>query len=207
MRILCTDTVTLPLLATAHPRHLGFLLTPRSGHDVGWVARTFPAWACDNCAYTGFDQNAYLRMLDRIAGVSPGPLWVTLPDVVGDARATLDLASLWLPELQSRGLPAALVAQDGLTWPQIPFAAVAAFFVGGSTAWKLGPAVPPLVRAARDWRLWVHVGRCSTLRRMERFHRLGCDSIDGTIFARQPRKWLSIGLRWLTRMERQPALW
>jgi hypothetical protein len=50
------------------------------------------------------------------------------------------------------------------------------------------------------------MGRASSLRRLERAYRLGCDSVDGTIFSRQPRKWLAHGVRWLARIEAQLAL-
>ncbi|MET7951049.1 hypothetical protein [Micromonospora sp. NPDC005324] len=35
--------------------------------------------------------------------------------------------------------PAALVAQDGLKAPAVPWHAIDALFIGGSTAWKLRP--------------------------------------------------------------------
>lgn len=87
-------------------------MTPGGGPSREWIESAGLPWAADNGAYSGFDAGAYVRMLDRIAGRRP--LWVTAPDVVGDARATLDLFGRWHHEIASRGLPAALVAQDGL---------------------------------------------------------------------------------------------
>jgi hypothetical protein len=206
MRILATDTRTLPALAAARPERLGFLLTPRGGHDPAWAAATFgDAWACDNDAFSGFDETRYRTMLDRVAACGVRPAWVTAPDVVADAGRTLDLFGRWAHVIAGYGLPVALVAQDGLRWWQVPWAAIRCLFVGGSTAWKLGPLAAELVRAARAWGKWVHMGRCSTRQRMERAYRLGCDSVDGSIFSRQPRKWLPTGLRWLARMHAQPA--
>lgn len=204
MRILATDTKTLPALYLREPNRLGFLLTPRSAHAPAWVAATFPgAWACDNDAYSGFDPARYRRLLSAITAASVRPLWVTAPDVVADASATLRLWSEWSPVLRDAGVPAAFALQDGLK--SLPEAD--AYFVGGSTEWKLGPVAAELISEAKSWGKWVHMGRVSTLRRLERAYLLKCDSVDSSIYSRQPAKWLPLGLKWLRRVERQPRLW
>src|SRR5205807_4076382 len=125
-------------------------------------------WAADNDCFQGLDAEAFCAMLDRIAGL-PGCLFVTVPDVirmtdrgpVGDALATLEQFGKWAPALERRGLPVALVAQDGLEQLRrlIPWHRIAALFVGGSTEWKLGAHARDIAQEARERGRWVHWGR------------------------------------------------
>ena len=125
-------------------------------------------------------------MLDRIAGV-PGCLFVTVPDVVGDAQATAELFDTWAPELERRGLPVALVLQDGvedLAWLDGVWDRLAAVFVGGTDDFKLGPAAAELAREAKRRGLWVHWGRVNTKRRIAHISETGAaDSFDGSSWA------------------------
>ena len=57
-------------------------------------------------------------------------LFATAPDVVGDAQATLRRAYM-LGWIRYAGLPAALVAQDGLEHLAIPWDDFDALFLGG----------------------------------------------------------------------------
>ena len=146
-------------------------------------------------------------MLDAIAYVS-GCLFVSCPDVVADARATLRLFEEWRPALQyvwatvneddvDPGQPVhqpiAFVAQDGQERLPVPWEHFQALFVGGSTQWKLGPHAAALIREAKRRGKWVHVGRVNTLRRIAWFKALEVDSIDGTGFARFTRVRLPMG--------------
>lgn len=175
----------LLLMTASHPtalkcRHpyLGRLAVPR---DCARIDETHAAgipWAADNGAFSGLDAEAYLRMLDRLEGI-PGCIFVTVPDVVGDARATRTLWDDWRYELTERDLPPAWVAQDGAEAADIPYDA-AAVFIGGTTAYKLGTDAAGVVREARRRGLWVHMGRVNTLRRLRYAASIGCDSVDGT---------------------------
>lgn len=186
------------------PSHrLGFLFVPRAKNNPAILDGR--AWAADNGAFTGFNDAAFLRMLDGLRGV-PGCLWVAAPDVVGDAAATLALFDEWEPRLRALGFPVALVAQDGLEIEAAPWARMDALFVGGSTEWKLGRAAAQLVRYAKARGLWVHMGRVNTRRRLRYARELGCDSVDGTCWSRYPDVQIANALRWLAAIDAQPGM-
>lgn len=196
----------LILVTTAHPQALqhqgdgfGRLIQPR---DYGRIEDTAAAgipWAADNDCFQGLDPHAFTRMLDRIQGV-PGCRFVACPDVVGDALATADLFELWAPAIARRGLPLALVAQDGLTvdspWLHDTWHRLDALFVGGTTGFKLGVEAERLIREAKTRGLWVHMGRVNSRRRFDYARALGCDSIDGTKFSKWRDTWLPDALGW-----------
>jgi hypothetical protein len=150
-----------------HPR-LGRLLQPRHTSSVELTAHAGIPWACDNDCFQGLDERRYVNMLDRVTGL-PGCLFVTVPDVVADNDATLELFEQWAPELERRELPLALVAQDGLTHEQLRERAprLACLFIGGSTEWKLGDEAAELARYASELGLFVHWGRVNTRRRFD----------------------------------------
>jgi|SRR5271166_4258591 len=190
-------TQAIPQMCQYDHPHLGRLLTPRHCCSVGETAR-WP-WAADNDCYRAFDPYAYVRMLDRIASAPEGCLFATVPDVVGDATATARLFEVWWRAPWRRGLPAALVAQDGLehlggwlasAWPRID-----ALFIGGSTDWKLGPHAERLAAEACKRGKWVHMGRVNSARRMRYAASIGCDSVDGTGWVRWRAANLARGLR------------
>lgn len=188
-----------------HPS-FGHLKTPRSGNCIDAIVATGHPWAADNDAFLAWDAERFRSMLRDIAAADRRRfLWVACPDVVGDSRETIRRWHEWFPELASLGLPAAFVGQDGLESiaDQIPWDQMAAFFIGGSTEWKLSIAAERLVREAKDRGKWVHVGRVNTFKRLQHAVEIGADSIDGTTFSRWPDKYFPTGLRWLERLERQ----
>lgn len=177
--------VTEAMLRYAHTGLFGQLFLPaaRNREDFGLP------WACDNGAYSGFDETAFLKMLDRFDG-RPGCWWVAAPDVVGNACATLILFYHWEPLIRARGYPVALVAQDGLEVATTPWQRMDALFVGGSTEWKLGPTARRLMREAKARGLRVHVGRVNTAPRVRYLQELGVvDSIDGSKLSMWPDVW------------------
>lgn len=167
-------------LAAHRTPHLGVLSSPaRWYRDVeGWP------WAADNGAFGDFDETAYVRMLDGIARLPNKPLFVTVPDVVGDAEATLALFGEWAEIVAQRALPVALVAQDGLDPADVPWDALEAIFVGGTDAYKLGEAAAELVRLALERGKHVHWGRVSSLMRFRYVKSIGGHSCDGNIHNR-----------------------
>ena len=74
-----------------------------------------------------------------------------------------------------------------------------AVFVGGSTRWKEGDHAAALIAEAQRHGKWVHVGRVSTERRIQRFAQLGVDSIDGSEVARQQAKLVPLVVKWIDR--------
>jgi hypothetical protein len=172
-------------LARLDSPHLGHLLTPDNGNSVDSLLKTGLPIACDNSAFSGFDPARFCTMLGRIAG-KPGCRFVACPDVVGDAAATARLFAVWQPVLATMSLPVALVLQDGQEAVGVPWDRIDAVFVGGSTAFKLGPVAASLIREAKSRGLWAHCGRVNTKQRFRYAFELGCDSVDGSGFSRWP---------------------
>lgn len=175
---------------------LGWLRTPRSGNSLDRIAALGMPWACDNDCFQRLDRAAYLRMLRQVAGADRSRLlWVTAPDVVANAQATIQRFWLWKPVLHYYNLPIAFVAQDGQEALPVPWDAITCLFIGGSTRWKLSGHARRLIAEAKARKKWVHVGRVNTLRRMWLFSATGVDSIDGTAFSKLPDKYIPWMLR------------
>lgn len=188
----------LLLVTTGHPDmhryrhpHLGRLVQPRHYSSVEKTAAEGIPWAADNDAFGNFDEAAFVRMLDRLAGLT-GCLFVTAPDAVADAVATAALFDEWEPRIRACGLPVALAAQNGQAEP--PWDRVDALFIGGDDHFKLGPDGEHWLMEARRRGKWVHVGRVNTPRRIAYFRMLGADSVDGTQWCRWKRVHLRSGL-------------
>lgn len=141
-------------------------------------------------------------MLRRIAGL-PRCLFVVVPDVVGNAQATLHLFDEWWQEVDESCQPKALVAQDGMEYLDVPWGCFDALFIGGSTAWKLSAASADLCREAKARGKWLHMGRVNSRRRMRDAFEMGCDSVDGSSASRFADKFLQKYLRWIVHIESQ----
>lgn len=189
------------MLEHAHP-NLGRLATPRHFPRIADTARAGIPWAADNDCFQGLDAAAYERMLEQLAGL-PGCLFVTVPDTVSEAGLTALEFEEWAPIVHRHGLPCAYVAQDdGLEYETqgVPWGAIDALFIGGSTEWKMGPAARELAREAKRRGLWVHWGRVNTARRLEYVRSTGAaDSFDGSKWARFRTTYLDVGLELTTR--------
>jgi hypothetical protein len=133
-------------------------------------------------------------------------LFAVAPDVVGNAAATLRRSERMLAWIRYAGFPAALAAQDGLEHLTVPWGEFDVLFIGGSTAWKLGPAARRLVAEAKRHGKHVHMGRVNSLRRLRYARAIGCDSADGTYLAFGPRENLPRLLGWLRDIHYQGTL-
>jgi len=136
-------------------------------------------YGLDNGAFTNFDRNAWLRLVEDAKLHTP--LFVCAPDVVGDARRTLEIFFHYKKTLT--GLPIALVLQDGIGQIGIPWEDIAAVFIGGSDQFKVSSEARAAAKAAKMLGKWVHVGRVNTAQRVNQW--LGiADSIDGSGISR-----------------------
>jgi len=139
-------------------------------------------FAIDNGAFSCFSPSRFRALLSREYDHRRLCRFVAVPDVVGDARRTLEVFECWRHEMKE--WPLALVMQDGQEHLPIPWNQISAIFVGGSTAWKLGASAAACVKAAKALGKWVHIGRVNTPARYEYFQGIGADSIDGSGLAR-----------------------
>jgi hypothetical protein len=139
-------------------------------------------FAIDNGAFAGFQADAFTALLYREEHRRQLCRWVAVPDVVGSARRTREVFERWYDRLSR--WPLAYVCQDGQEDMEIPWDLIQAVFIGGSTAWKMGPHAAACVRAAKALGKWAHFGRVNTPSRFEYAERIGCDSIDGTGLSR-----------------------
>lgn len=164
---------------------------PSHSHAYGWTpAKMTPhdgPYFVDNGAYTdSFDAEAYRETLDRALTEMPtSPDFFVLPDVLGDAEATIEKHREWLYE---RPLPVGSgevmrywVVQPGLPIEEQHEAVEGCqgVFVGGPKRWKrtFGQQI---VEAAHARDLRVHVGNPSGANGLVWAYRAGFDSCDTT---------------------------
>src|SRR4029077_7270972 len=157
----------------------GQLLTPLTRYNLRDSGRP---WAIDNGAFAGFNAAAFHALLDRESHHSSKCLFVTVPDVVGSARRTLEVFERWAPRLT--GWRLALACQDGQEHLPIPWDVINAVFIGGKTNWKGPLDAVQIIQAAQLLDKHVHVGRVNDGVRWKHFETLGVDSIDGTGISR-----------------------
>jgi hypothetical protein len=206
MRLLVSSSPkVLPSLVPEYGDCLGTLVTPSNG-ALPQAMRLGLPWACDNDCYQGLDEAAYRRMLAGVKG-KEGCLWVSVPDVVADARATLERFHRWKDEARAlSGQPLALVGQDGLESLDVPWGDFDALFIGGSTEWKLSRAACGLASEALERGKRLHMGRVNTMTRYRLAHSWGCHTIDGTNVCLWPSQLLPRCVRWLRALDEQPSL-
>lgn len=176
---------SMKILLDSSPRKISEY-TERYGYEF-WQLRTpltrnalaGVPYGLDNGCFARFERDTWLKQVDEARTVRP--LFVTLPDIVGDARRTLDLFDHFYD--LTRGVPMALVLQDGIGRYAIPWAKLDAVFVGGSDPFKVSHEAINACRAAKMMGKWVHVGRVNTAKRVRDWIGLA-DSIDGSGISR-----------------------
>ncbi len=187
-------TKSLPTIQKWNDPLLGRLYTPRHYNSLAATVAAGIPWAADNDAFGAWDRGRYLDMVDALIDV-PRCLFLTVPDVVGDAVASRTRWDRWYPDLEPLGFPLAYVLQDGEASP--PWDDMAALFIGGTTLYKLSVEAAAFAREAKERGKWLHMGRVNTRRRFEYAASIGCDSIDGTNFVRWTDASLPWALKWL----------
>ena len=125
-------------------------------------------------------EEPFYRYLEEYAHFRP--LWVVVPDAVGDRDLTLAKWDQHASAVSAYGVPMAFAVQDGMTVDDVSDNADVVF-VGGTTSWKW-----------RNLTMWteafdrVHVGRVNTPRLLEIAERAGAESCDGTGWFRDPSR-------------------
>lgn len=160
------------------------LLTPLTRFTLREPENRF---AIDNGAFSNFNADSFLSLLEREKSRKSQCRFVAVPDVVGSARRTLEVFEHWKGIINRMSVPRwrlALVAQDGQEDLSIPWDEIDAVFIGGSTEWKMGRHAESTIKAAKAMGKHIHVGRVNTPGRYECFEKLGVDSIDGSGLAR-----------------------
>lgn len=139
-------------------------------------------WAVDNGAYTSsFNTSKFFSSLQRLIPYQDTCLFVTIPDVLGNAIATM---SKWRSydyayRVHDMGFPIAFVAQDGQELFDFP-PEFDWLFVGGTTKWKLSDDADQCIYRAMRLGKKIHVGRVNSLKRIHHFRMMGVDTCDGT---------------------------
>ena len=181
--------------------------TGKLGHLYSPEAQRGPwpwlPYACDNGAFScwnpkdnSFDEDKWaateqrwreLLMWCQCAPIKPR--WAIVPDVPGNAQATLERWPIFAPEVQAASIPLALAVQDGMTPTDVRSLAIQpeVIFVGGSTGgevdWKWSTAEMWCREFPR-----VHVGRVNSPEKLYWLESIGCESCDGTGWNRGNRK-------------------
>lgn len=158
---------------------VGQLLTPLTRYRLRDPNRP---WAIDNGGFSELDVPALMALLKREAHHKDKCLFVAAPDIVGSAQRTWELFCHFRPMLD--GWPLALVCQDGQETLPIPWDAIAAVFIGGSTNWKCSTHVEQIVKTALILGKHVHAGRVNDPQRWLHFEKMGVHTCDGTGLAR-----------------------
>ena len=210
MRILVSGaTAVVRQLALHYPDHLGVLHTPQTGNRL--CSLPLP-WACDNSAFSNPDDSKYWKLCMNSWGMQTyhPPLWMAVPDVVGDHAATRRLfdwwMQYWLSEMAFIPFRLAFVLQNGCTVDEVPWDDIAAVFVGGDNEFKLRQSAD-LIGEAKERCKLVHIGRVNTHRRLRYAYDLGADTVDGTAYSMFSETHLERALRYVAGLERRPVLW
>jgi hypothetical protein len=199
------STNTVRRVAPLCVGNLGLLLTPKNRNSVASIIETGLPWIADNGAFSGFDPAGFQSFLRKITD-KPRCQFVVCPDVVADAKATLAMFDEWCWPCRRTNQPVAFVGQDGLENLTVPWYAFDAFFIGGSTEWKLSNAAMELAKTAKREGKWVHMGRVNSLKRMVYANLIGCNSVDGSSASMFGDKYIHKYCRWLKNLSAQQQL-
>jgi hypothetical protein len=157
---------------------LGQLRTPLTGFKG--VKQDIPIGIDNGCFVGKFNKQRF----DKICNMHKADerlKFVTMPDVVGDARRTLELFDHFSHKYT--GLPKSLVIQDGIEHLPIPWDKIESVFIGGTNAFKDGAASMAVAKAAKILGKWVHVGRVNSADRIRHWMKIA-DSCDGSGIAK-----------------------
>jgi len=140
----CRDTGAVTKAAFCHQEMFGRFVNPRR-QSVGLA--NWSAWVGDNGAFTGFDQDVFMRCIKKLLRYKATCRCLTVPDVPFCWEPTLAKFRDWSPSIRRMGFPVGLAVQDGATVDNIPWTEIDALFIGGSTEWKRQQAYRGWVKA------------------------------------------------------------
>jgi len=172
--------------AGRYPGSVGVLIGPSYGKKVPidpWMP-----FVLDNDAFISWRDNkpwdveAWRRMIQWIRMTGQKPLWAAVPDVVADREATMTNWPIYRDEIKRIGWPAAFVVQNGMKLEDVPDDADVVC-VGGTDKWKM----PSLEMWTANFPR-VHCLRVNSQQDIEACERLGCESVDGTGWFRDPSR-------------------
>lgn len=210
--IYLSGAVDLPLLALGRP-DVGLMLNQRMGNVIPSGVKLGADNSCVRVAggrvlpRADWEAKPWLYWLAELP--QEQVLFAVLPDVLGDAVATLERSLPYVSAVHDLGLPAAFVLQDGATEDLVPWREVDAVFIGGSDSFKTSEQAYRLAALARASGLHTHMGRVNTASRMFACAQQRFDSCDGTWLAYGPdanRPSLLTALNMAAALKRTPGL-
>lgn len=164
-------------LAGKYEGYLGHLYSPGAFK----TPQTYLPYALDNGVYSNFihnttwDDKAFLAHLEKANSYNQKPLWVVVPDEVGNRDATLKKWDIWYPKIYKEfKIKTAFALQDNMTEKDIPKEADV-LFIGGTTKFKR-----IAIQEFAGKHPHIHVGRINTERWLWYCKRFGVESSDGT---------------------------
>lgn len=172
------------------PGMVGLIHSPSPGVAVQKLRSYQPyfPYAIDNYRFVScargieWDASIFLDLLGWVKFLPTKPLFVVVPDIWGDARATAEEWQAWEPKLRAYGFPLAFVIQDGMKLDKVPPTADW-LFVGGSDQWRY-PRLKDILAIGKP----VHVGRVNSKKYLWVCHDLGVTSCDGSGWFRGDQK-------------------
>jgi len=218
-------------LAKKHENDYAFLVQPDTKSNLNHADK-YPFFGVDNGGFGGnFNEKKFRSLLDDIGKkrLTASVLFVAAPDVFdpdkqrGDPLATIEKSKPWFKEIRDRGMPPALVAQDGIEqhMDEIPWDDFDVVFMGGGDDWKEGYFDGPVSdqgllgfadEVRQEWDDFIdevhrrgkriHVGRVNSPERLAFAFTIGADSVDGNYNTFAPNiNSPKIG-EWLDQMEK-----
>ncbi|HVY79851.1 MAG TPA: hypothetical protein VG994_02625 [Steroidobacteraceae bacterium] len=171
--------IEVGLLAGRYPGRVGHLYSPK-GERGPWIEIPY---ALDNGVYGAhsrgveWNEAEWHRLLLWAVMSGIMPLWAVVRDAIGNREATIAYWKQYAPAVRARGFRPAFVAQDGMTFDDVPDSECIVF-LGGSpkTNWKNEAIGPWCARFPGR----VHVGRVNGWDRLVSCYRAGAISVDGT---------------------------
>jgi hypothetical protein len=214
MRLLISGgatTVEQMLREDDYDQYLGALVTPRSGNNLNRISSWGVPYAVDNACcfnHARFNADCYVSLLRKVAACPVCPLFVTVPDQVGNHECTAYLFDRWRKRLVRErllDLPLAFVLQDGCMYSEdVLWDFIEAVFIGGTDDFKEDVLVTcDIIPEAKARGKFVPLGRCNSRSRLRLALRSGCDSVDGSSLSMFPRTWIPKFVRWCKELEQE----